>query len=168
MESDHHMYKQFFLAAGAALCFLFPAVSHAGQGCEHKPPSVAMVTQGIALAVKTVEQLNASGADVVIIGRVGQDLSKYQQHYSHLGFAYRDGDSWTIVHKLNECDTALSNIYEQGMGQFFLDDPFRFEAAIVVPTPQLQQQLRVVLSDARLILREHWPAYNMLSYPWSS
>src|SRR5450830_271903 len=162
------MYKKLLLATATALSLFLPAITHAGQGCEQKPPTVGMVTKGIAMAVKTVEQLDASGADVVIIGRAGQDLSKYKQHYSHLGFAYNDGDSWTIVHKLNECDTALSNIYEQGMGQFFLDDPFRFEAAIVVPTPQLQQQLRVVLSDARLILREHWPAYNMLSYPWSS
>ncbi|WP_050476167.1 DUF2145 domain-containing protein [Herbaspirillum rhizosphaerae] len=162
------MYKKLLLAAATALALLLPALGHAGQGCEQKPPAAGMVTQGIALAVKTVEQLDASGAEVVIIGRAGQDLSKYKQHYSHLGFAYKDNGSWTIVHKLNECDTALSNIYEQGMGQFFLDDPYRFETTIAVPTPEIQQGLRAVLTDPRKVLAEHTPNYNMLSYVWST
>ncbi len=73
------MYKKFFLIATAFFYLLLPAISHAGQGCEQKPPAAGMVIQGIALAAKTVEQLDASGADVVIIGRAGQDLSKLQQ-----------------------------------------------------------------------------------------
>jgi len=162
------MYKKLLLATATALSLFLPAITHAGQGCEQKPPTVGMVTKGIAMAVKTVEQLDASGADVVIIGRAGQDLSKYKQHYSHLGFAYNDNGSWTIVHKLNECDTAISNIYEQGMGQFFLDDPFRFETAIAIPTPEVQQRLRAVLTDSQKVLTEHTPSYNMLSYVWST
>jgi len=162
------MHKKFLLAAAASFCLLLPTVGHAGQGCEQKPPTENMVAKGIALAVKTVGQLDASGADVVVIGRVGQDLGKYKQHYSHIGFAYKDKGSWTIVHKLNECGTAVSNIYEQGMGQFFLDDPFRFETAIAVPTPEVQQRLRAVLTDPQKVLAEHTPSYNMLSYAWST
>lgn len=162
------MYKKLLLATATSLSLFLPAVGHAGQGCEQKPPTESMVTKGISLAVKTVEQLDASGADVVIIGRAGQDLSKYKQRYSHVGFAYKDNGSWTIVHKLNECGTAVSNIYEQGMGQFFLDDPFRFETVIAIPTPEVQQHLRAVLTDPKKVLTEHTSNYNMLSYAWST
>lgn len=162
------MIRKIILSAVTALAILLPAFSQAGQSCEQKPPTVSMVTQGIALAAKTVEQLNASDAEVVIIARAGQDLSKYQQRYSHLAFAYRDGASWTVVHKLNECGTALSNIYEQGMGQFFLDDPYRFEAAITVPTPATQQSLLAILRDPQKVLADHVASYNMLSYAWGN
>jgi hypothetical protein len=165
------MYKRYLLALLSCLA-LNAGAARAGQTCEQNPPSAEMVGKGIAMAVKTVGQLNAGDAQVVIIGRVGQDLRKYKQHYSHLGFAYRQGTGkeagWTIVHKLNECGTALSNIYEQGMGQFFLDDPFRFETAVLVPTPELQQKLLRVLTDPKRVLTEHTPDYNMLAYVWNT
>jgi hypothetical protein len=164
--TEHTMIKKILLAALVALHLILPAVAHAGQACEQKPPTETRVTQGIAMAVKTVAQLDASGADVVIIARAGQDLSKYRQRYSHLGFAYKQDGHWTIVHKLNECGTATSNIYEQGMGQFFLDDPYRFEAAVTVPAPEVQQRLRAVLTDPKKVLAGHIAAYNMLSYAW--
>ncbi|MGC8160127.1 DUF2145 domain-containing protein, partial [Salmonella enterica] len=71
--------------------------------CEPAIPDATAVQAQLDMAVRTVERLNASAADVVIIGRVGQDLSKYRQRYSHLAFAYRDGQQWLVVHKLNEC-----------------------------------------------------------------
>ena len=146
-----------------ALC----APARAGQACERVEPSETLVRQELELAVKTVERLNASGAEVVIIGRIGQDLTKYGQKYSHLAFAYRDGQQWTVVHKLNECGTAVSNIYEQGMGQFFMDDLFRIEAQVVVPRPEVQQRLREAVRRAQA-LALHEPRYNMLAYPWST
>ncbi|HWW05791.1 DUF2145 domain-containing protein [Collimonas sp.] len=162
------MYKKYLLTATASLCFLTPGLVYAGQACEQKSPSVTMVTQGLALAVKTAAQLNASGAEVVIIGRVGQDLSKYGQHFSHIAFAYREGASWTIVHKLNECGTAVSNVFEQGMGQFFLDDPFKFEDAIAVPAPEVQQRILAVLKNPEKVLTEYIPQYSMLAYAWGN
>ena len=44
----------------------------------------------MALALATERALDASGADVVVLARAGQDLSAYGLRYSHLGFAYRD------------------------------------------------------------------------------
>lgn len=162
------MYKRRLLTALAGLCLLAPGLGYAGQACEQKPPTAAMVTQGLTLAIKTVEQLNASGAEVVIIGRVGQDLSKYGQHYSHIAFAYRNGTTWNIVHKLNECGTAVSNIFEQGMGQFFLDDPFKFEDAFAVPAPDVQKRILAVLVNRDKVLTEHIPQYSMLAYAWGN
>jgi hypothetical protein len=155
------------LALTLLLAATLPLTAHAGQSCEQQVPQLDAVRQQLDMAVKTVGRLNASGADVVIIGRIGQDLSKYHQRYSHLGIAYRDGEQWFVVHKLNECGTAVSNIYEQGMGQFFMDSPYRLEAYVVVPQPEVQQKLRVAISRSQAT-RMHEPHYNMLAYPWAT
>lgn len=144
-----------------------PLTTHAGQACERQEPRETAVRQQLDMAAKTVEKLNASGAEVVVIGRVGQDLSKYNQRYSHLGFAYRDGGNWFVVHKLNECGTALSNIYEQGMGQFFMDDPFQLEAYVSVPRPEIQGKLRAAIRGNEAMAM-HEPRYNMLAYSWAT
>ena len=77
---------------------------------------------------------------VVVLARAGQNLSEYGLRYSHLGFAYRDGDGrpavWRVVHKLNQCGSARAALYRQGLGEFFLDDLWQYEAAIVVLAPR--------------------------------
>src|SRR6478736_7134206 len=132
------------LMLGAA-CLLANA-AHAGRGCNEKPPTVQAVTLGMALAERTREALDASGQDLVLLARVGQDLRKYGVHYSHLGFAYREADGrggtvWRVLHKLNDCGSDYASIYRQGLGQFFLSDPFRYEAAFVAPAGPLQAAL---------------------------
>ncbi|MCP3658647.1 DUF2145 domain-containing protein [Herbaspirillum sp.] len=155
------------LLAGLVLAIAAPLAAHAGQSCEPAIPDATAVQAQLDMAVRTVERLNASAADVVIIGRVGQDLSKYRQRYSHLAFAYRDGQQWVVVHKLNECGTAVSNLYEQGMGQFFMDSPFLLEAYVAVPQPEVQQRLRAILVRPQ-VTRLHEAQYNMLAYPWAT
>ncbi|MBO9536257.1 DUF2145 domain-containing protein [Herbaspirillum sp.] len=150
-----------------AATLVMPVAVHAGQTCDRSEPREAAVRQQLDMAVKTIDRLNASGAEVVVIGRVGQDLSKYGQRYSHLGFAYREGGSWFVVHKLNECGTALSNIYEQGMGQFFMDDPFQLEAYVSVPRPEIQSRLREAIRRGQATAM-HDQSYNMLAYPWAT
>ena len=144
---------------------LLPA--HAGQQCDDKPPSVQTITRGMALADKVSQALDASGARVVVLARAGQDLSKYQLRYSHLGFAYKTAQGpWRVVHKLNQCGTAVSHVYRQGLGEFFLDDLWRYEAAWVVPTPAVQSALLPLLQDAARLAPIHTPAYNMVAYAW--
>jgi hypothetical protein len=143
------------------------APAHAGQTCEQKAPDTQAISRGLALASRVEQHLKGSGADVVVIARVGQDLREYGQRYSHLGFAYRDGDVWRVVHKLNECGTDTSAIFRQGLGEFFLDDPFDYEAGIVVPKPEVQAHLLAVLRDNGRLSRLHIPDYSMLAYVWS-
>lgn len=161
--SIKHLLASLVLAQG--LCAALAA--QAGQACEQTIPEATAVRAQLDMAVKTVERLNASGADVVIIGRIGQDLSKYQQRYSHLAIAYRDEQQWYVVHKLNECGTAVSNLYEQGMGQFFMDSPFLLEAYVAVPPPEVQEKLRAAIVRPQ-VTRMHEPQYSMLAYPWAS
>ncbi|MFN0186926.1 MAG: DUF2145 domain-containing protein [Aquabacterium sp.] len=152
------------LVAGATL----PA--QAGTACEDKPPALAAVERGMALAQATSAALDASGAQVVVLARAGQDLGTYQLRWSHLGFAYRSagpGSPWRVLHKLNHCGTADAAVYRQGLGEFFLDHPHRYEAAWAVPVPAVQAALLPLLVDNAAATRLHTPAYNMLAYPWA-
>lgn len=153
------------LAALLLAAALLPA--HAGQKCEDKPPSVQTITRGMALADKVSQALDASGARVVVLARAGQDLGKYGLRYSHLGFAYKTAQGpWRVLHKLNQCGTARSQVDRQGLGQFFLDDLWLYEAAWVVPTPAVQDALLPLLHDPARLAALHTPAYNMVAYAW--
>ena len=106
-----------------------------------------------------------------MLARAGQNLSEYGLRYSHLGLAYRDGEGstavWRVVHKLNACGSAQASVYRQGLGEFFLDDLYLYEAAIVVLQPDVQARLLPALHDNDRLARLHTPAYNMVAYPWS-
>lgn len=159
----------------ALLLGLANLTAHAGRSCENRPPSAASVQRSMDLAQRTAQWLDASGAQVVVLARAGQNLSRYGLRYSHLGFAYREAASsgpglpsvWRVVHKLNHCGTAHGALYRQGLGEFFLDDLYEYEAAAVVFAPEVQTALYDILRDNRRIAMLHTPAYNMLAYPWA-
>ena len=157
----------------AALAFVAATIgaAHAGRSCEQRPPTAVSIGRAMQLAERTAARLTQSGASVVVIARAGQNLSEYGLRYSHLGFAYRDGDGhaavWRVVHKLNQCATARASIYRQGLAEFFLDDLWEYEAAIVVLAPQAQAHLRPLLADNVAVARLDTPAYSMVAYPWS-
>ena len=159
----------FVLLAAASL---FMQTAHAGRSCEQKPLTADAVTRGMALAERTRQVLDASGQDLVLLARVGQDLRKYGVHYSHLAFAYREADGqggtvWRVLHKLNDCGSDNAAIYRQGLGQFFLSDPFRYEAAFVAPVGPIQAALLPVMTDRQRAMAMHRRPYSMVSYVWS-
>ncbi len=161
-------------AAIALSCVLlqFGVPAIAGRSCDApQPPKAQTIERAMNLAQRTQQALDASGAEVVVLARAGQDLRKYGLRYSHLGLAYRESDGhggsvWRVLHKLNQCGTAESAIYRQGLGDFFLDDLWRFEAAWVVPTPAVQHQLMAVLQDTAQAVQLHHKPYSMVSYVW--
>jgi hypothetical protein len=126
----------------------------------------------MALAQRTAERLDASGADVVALARVGQDLGRWGLRWSHFGFAYRDTSGgvpvWRVVHKLNRCRSGEAALYRQGLGEFFLDDPYDYAAGLVVLAPDVQRRLLPVLRYNASVVRLDTPAYNMLAYPWAT
>ena len=187
------------LVAGL-LATAIAGVATAGQTCDTTPPDTVAVTRAMNLAERVQQSLDATDAQVVIIARAGQDLSKYGLNWSHLAFAYRedmpapaptlsprgarlgmigaprtDGyaaarphSTWLIAHKLNQCGTAEAAVYRQGLAEFFLDTPFRYEAAYVVPSPEVQGALMQVLTNDRRLVQWHTPAYSVVAYPWST
>lgn len=155
------------LAAG----LLFSGAAHAGRSCEQKKPSLQTIERGLTLAERTLSALDASGHKVVVLARAGQDLTKYGVRYSHLGFAYRQPDGkgghvWRVLHKLNHCGTSIAALYRQGLGEFFLDDLWRYEAAYSAPTPEVQEQLLAVLLDDQQAVKMHRKPYSIVSYAW--
>lgn len=155
--------------AAIACSLLLATVAVAGQSCEDKPLGVAEARKSFGLALKVREALDQSGAQVVLLGRVGQDLSKYGLHYSHIGFVWRDHPEgrWLNVHLLNECGTAVSNLYNQGLANFFADDMFAWDALILIPSLEVQQRL-VARLNGEAPLRLHQAKYNMVAYSFSS
>lgn len=143
--------------------------ANAGRSCEQRPPSADTIARAMTLAEHASVRLDQTGAHVVVIARAGQNLSEYGLRYSHLGFAYREdaGKPWRVVHKLNQCGSARASLYRQGLGEFFLDDLWQYEAAVVVLTPEAQAHLLPALVDDARIARLDTPAYNMVAYPWS-
>ena len=154
-----------------ALALVLSSAAHAGRSCDQRPLDARAIEQGMALAQRTSDALDAehtrSGARVVVLGRAGQDLSKYGCVTSHLGWAYKTtAGPWRVLHKLNECGTAVGDIYRQGLGEFFLDDLWRHEAAWVVPVPALQAPLLAMLTDPSRSTQMHTRDYSMVSYVW--
>lgn len=158
----------------AVLCLALAALAgnaHAGRNCEAKPLSVETLIRGLNLAQRTAQVLEAefqkNGSQVLLLARAGQDLSSYQLQYSHFGWAYRTPEGlWRVAHKLNTCGTADGWVYRQGLGEFFLDDLWRYVAAVQVPTPAVQQALWRYLSAPQTVLRMQHQPYSMVSYAW--
>lgn len=158
------------LAAGWALGT--PA-AHAGRACATRPLTTQALSLGLTLAQRTAQALDEeharSGARVVVLARAGQDLDKYQLRYSHLGWAYKTTEGpWRVLHKLNQCGTPVASLYRQGLGEFFMDDLWRPEAAWSVPAPALQGPLLALLTDPVRSTMLHTAAYNMVSYAWGT
>lgn len=157
------------LVVALVLALALGAGARAGQSCEDRPLEAEQVRNAFALALKVREALEQSGAQVAILGRVGQDLSRYGLRYSHVGFVWREHPQgrWLGVHLLNECGSARSNLYTQGLANFFADDMFAWDALVLIPSSRVQQQLAAGLAGADP-LRLHQPRYNMVAYPFAT
>ena len=135
--------RKFFLPAVCSLLAMVSGTAAAGQSCEERSPDAAAVQRALGLAHEAQQRLDASGANVALIARAGQNLSRFGVRYSHLGFVWRDHPkgAWRVVHELNQCGTASSDIFDNGLGNFFLDDLWKMEAVILIPGASTQQQL---------------------------
>lgn len=143
--------------------------AQAGRVCEVKKTTASNFIAAMNLAEKTRATLDASGAQVALIARVGQDLSRHGLRYSHMAYVWRDHPAgrWIVVHELNQCGTARSALFAQGLANFFLDDLFAYEAQLLIPTPPSQARLAAMLASGTPLLL-HKARYNMLAYPFST
>lgn len=151
------------------LTLLAAPAAHAGRGCTEVAPSPEAARKALTLGLRVQEWLDASGARLALIARVGSDLSAHGLRYSHTGYVWRTapGGPWRVRHLLNHCGTATAGLYEEGLGNFFSDTPFRYEALLAVPAPALQQQLARELGGPH-VLDVFEPTYNMLANPWGT
>ena len=151
------------------IVLLAAGLAHAGTPCEPKRTDVASFQKAMKLAERTLVALDKSGAQVALIARVGQDLSKYGLRYSHMAYVWRDHPQgrWLVVHELNQCGSAQSALFDEGLGNFFLDDMFAYETRIVVPGAGAQARIAAMLASTTP-LRLHDGRYNMLAFPYAT
>lgn len=156
------------ICAATMLYLLLNQGAQAGTACTAAPTTENTFLSGMVLAEKTRAALDASGAEVALLARVGQDLSRYGVRYSHIAYVWRDHPQgrWLVVHELNECGTARSALFNQGLANFFMDDLFAYESLIVIPGAASQRRLVAMLASPTPVAM-HTPRYNMLSYAWS-
>ena len=156
------------MALLGVLLTLPATIAGAGTACTQKPLTPEGLANASRLGMKVFKILERSSAQVVILGRVGVDLSKYGLRFSHVGFAIREHPQgrWTVIHLLNQCGTDVSALYDEGLINFFLDDPFAYETLLAVPSPDAQQALVKALHSP-LVWRVHQPRYNAIAYPQS-
>jgi len=163
-----------FMGVFVVVILMTAPPAQAGRSCEAKPPAVATVQRALDLAERSAKALDATGADVVVLARAGQDLSRHGLRWSHLGWAYRESAAqpgtasvWRVVHKLNHCGTDRGHLYRQGLAEFFLDDPHEYRAGIAVLAPEVQARLWPLLRDKDRVAQLQQPRYSMLAYPWA-
>lgn len=153
-----------------ALVFAFlsvPAV--AGRSCDGRTPGIAETQSALTLAAATRDALDRSDARVAVIARIGSDQSARGVRYTHVGFAQREHPAgrWTVTHALNLCGDATSALFDEGLGNFYLDEMFIFETRAVIPSPEVQSRLAATLSgSAKTALFER--EYSVIANPWST
>ncbi len=137
------------------------------QSCETREVKPQAVQAGMKATSRLEKALNQTNAKVVLIGREGQDLRKYNIVFSHVGFAVRDDTSkqWSVYHELNGCPQDKSKLFKEGLGMFFLDDPSSYQSALVVPDKDIQEKLYRILLSPKLPM--HQERYSLVAYPYS-
>ena len=145
------------------------AAAQSSGGCQMAPATVGQLSAAAAISTRLRDYLENTGAELAIIARVGSDQRDRGLKYTHAGLVWRDHPKgpWTVVQELNECGTGRSDIFDQGLMQFFLDDPFNYDVQVIVPTAELRRSLVAILAtgDGR---RVHEPRYSVISYPRST
>ena len=157
------------IVCSAALIWA-PERAAAGQACSETPISVKNLANAMDAAQRVTAELDKRQIEVALLARMGQDLSAYGLRYSHVGFVYRaqPGAPWRIVHLLNACGTGESDLWYEGVGNFFLDDMFRFDALLLIPSKPVADILRTRLSQANALRATFDNRYSMIAYPFST
>ena len=155
----------FAFACALMLC----GAAQAGSACAEAAPDPNNVMRALELAQKSSKALDDSGAKVAMIARVGQDLSQYHLKYSHMAFVWREakGRPWSVIQELNQCGTSNSSLFDEGLGNLFLDNMFSYQTLMVIPSPQTQERIAAILASGEM-RKFHGRPYNMVAYPFST
>jgi hypothetical protein len=156
--------------SGLLLALSLPILAEAGQTCGEAALTPAVFSKAMATAVNVTTELDRRHENAALLGRVGQDLSDYGLKYSHVGFIYRTAPDapWRIVNLLNACGTAKSDLWYQGVGNFFLDDLFSFDSIVMIPPKEIADKLVQRFQDPPALRSVHDPDYSMVGYPFST
>lgn len=147
-----------------------PAAALAGTGAkcvQETGVDFEKFRKAQSAALGVYEYLNSSDADVALVGRIGSDKSDRGVLYTHAGLIFRNHPkgTWLFTHLLRDCDSAESNLFDEGLFDFFNGSPFSYQALVVVPTREVQDRLQE-LHRGPVPRRLHQPRYNTLANPF--
>lgn len=142
----------------------------AGQNCNEsdlmKNELVIKATNASQKLIDAANYLSPNGDKVFLIGRIGQDLSNYNQKYSHGAFLVKKDNSWQVFHELNICSSNQSKLYNEGVLNFFLDDLYKYDSIIIGFPEKLNKNLQSILSNKDILKSAHNSNYNLVAYPF--
>ncbi|MBE7637616.1 DUF2145 domain-containing protein [Sneathiella sp. P13V-1] len=152
------------------ISFIGLASAAAANEAPCKPPEIK--TEAFLKANKQsqslLKELNNSNTNLVLVSRIGSDISSKGLKYTHMGVFWRGdvSDSWKVTHLLNFCESSNSDIYEQGILDFYMDDPFKYDTLITIPQEKLRKELHEIIrtGDYKTVVVKK---YNMIANPRS-
>ncbi|MBD8526655.1 DUF2145 domain-containing protein [Pseudomarimonas arenosa] len=138
----------------------------AGQACSPEPVTPGELETAVAMALAVRHEAERRNAPAALVARVGTDLAEQGLVYSHVGVLLRDRPEgrWSVVHLLNECGSAESNLYVEGLVNFFADHLAAPQARLIWLDEALARQLADEASESTW-LALHQAHYNLLSRP---
>lgn len=124
------------------------------------------------MAQKLVASLDRDARRLALVGRIGSDLSTLrfeneQPRITHVAFALREADGWSIRHVMNTQEGSAGHLYRQKPIEFFRDDPFEYRATILVPSLEIQERIAALLESGGADAL-HNPRYSRISYPFAT
>lgn len=153
------------------LCLMLatPSNAWAGRSCMQREITAVELQRASDVAVNVYNYLEKTDASIALVGRMGSDLSQYGLKYSHMGIAVRDHPKgrWYFVHELNKCGTTKSDIFNEGLVNFYLDDSYDYDSLVLIPSAQIQQNIVEFLNSGGA-KRVHNANYSMVSNPFSA
>ena len=141
----------------------------AGQDCgERAAPTPQAMLKGLELGERVRDQLEASGASMALVARIGLNLGEFGQRYTHIGVALRDHvrNRWQVLHLFNSCGKSDSDILNQPLEKFYETSLFEYEALVIVPSYAAQAKARIAFLQASTAKALHQPAYNLIAHPY--
>jgi hypothetical protein len=152
----------------SVLFVLLAAPAHAGANCEETTMAPEALADSFDAALGLKAWLDERNPGVAIIARRGQNLDEYGLRYSHAGFALKNPQTgaWTVLHMLNACGSDRSNLFENGLAEFFGDSLYSTEVAVSIPAAPIQAELLKVLAPQTRFLM-HNARYSAVAYPFA-
>lgn len=158
------------LSASLIAVMLAPTISPAGTGRKCVPEvgvDFERFQKAQSAALGIYEYLNSAGADVAIVARIGTDQSARGITYTHAGLVFRNHPkgTWIFTHLLRDCEKPESDIFNQGLFDFFNQAPVSYRALVAIPVENLQARLEE-LNRGPMVRTLHEPRYSTLANPF--
>jgi len=165
MQTIYKLISVFFVI----FFFVTPVSAEGSARCEKGVISTSQIVSAGKQAARLLMELEELNAQVAVVGRVGSDISGKGLKYTHAGIAWKNKSTgkWQFTHMLNHCGKSTAAIYNEGLLNFYLEDPFSYDTSVLtfevnfeyVMHKQLENNAYLAFADRN---------YSMISYPFST